>query len=91
MDRRRRIEWLRVQKKGFFRHYLGHGLGFCIPFIFGGAFVRNEFYLDLSPFISYRVYLITLLGAMFFAGCDWYFKSREYKKYKEKMALKNDS
>lgn len=91
MERKRQVEWLKTQKKGFFRHFLGHGLGFCIPFIFGGAFVQNDFYLDLSPIVSYRVYLMTLFGAVFFAGWDWCFTSREYKKYKEKLSRKNPS
>ncbi|EOW9152200.1 hypothetical protein [Vibrio cholerae] len=91
MERKRQIEWLKIQKKGFFRHFLGCGLGFSIPVILGGAFVQNDFYLDLSPIVSYRVYLMTLFGAAFFAGCDWYFKSREYKKYKEKLLRKNYS
>ncbi|GHW17510.1 hypothetical protein VCSRO54_3666 [Vibrio cholerae] len=78
MEQKRQIEWLKIQKKGFFRHFLGCGLGFSIPVILGGAFVQNDFYLDLSPIVSYRVYLMTLFGAAFFAGCDWYFKSREW-------------
>ncbi|GIC28365.1 hypothetical protein VCSRO99_3622 [Vibrio cholerae] len=30
MERKRQIEWLKIQKKGFFRHFLGCGLGFSI-------------------------------------------------------------
>ncbi|BDR13199.1 hypothetical protein VspSTUT11_11750 [Vibrio sp. STUT-A11] len=91
MKRKRRVEWLKNRKKGFSRHFLVYGLGFCIPFIFGSAFIRNDFYLDLSPIVSYRVYLMTLFGAVFYAGCDWCIKSREYKKYKEKLSRKNFS
>ncbi|EPO3026249.1 hypothetical protein ACVSZJ_003472, partial [Vibrio cholerae] len=65
MERKRQIEWLKIQKKGFFRHFLGCGLGFSIPVILSGAFVQNDFYLDLSPIVSYRVYLMTLFGAAF--------------------------
>ena len=91
MDRKRRVEWLKIQRKGFFRHFLSCGLGFCFPFVFGGAFVRNDFYLNLSPIVSYRIYLITIVGAVFFSGCDWYAKSCEYKKYKKKVLCNNVS
>ncbi|KYY28472.1 hypothetical protein [Vibrio parahaemolyticus] len=91
MERRKQVQWLKVQKGGFFRHFLTHGLAFCVPFVFGSAFVQNGFYLNLSPFISFRLYLATIFGAVFFAGSDWIFKSRQYQKHRENLLRKNVS
>ncbi|OYD26373.1 hypothetical protein [Oceanimonas baumannii] len=88
MNKKEQVKWLKTQKKGFFRHVLSYGLAFCVPLIFGGAFVQHGFYLDLSPFTSWRVYLMTMLGAVFIAGWDWLIKTRQYKKHKEKLAHK---
>lgn len=91
MERRKQIQWLKIQKGGFLRHCLNHGLAFCVPFTFGSAFVQNDFYLDLSPFVSHRLYLVTVIGAVFLAGTDWIFKSRQYQKYRKSLLRKNVS
>ncbi|TOR05051.1 hypothetical protein CGG83_23485 [Vibrio parahaemolyticus] len=91
MERKKQVQWLKIQKRGFLRHCLTHGLAFCVPFIFGTAFVQNDFYLNLSPFISYRLYLVTVIGAVFLAGSDWIFKSRQYQKHRKNLLRKNVS
>ncbi|HGS5561879.1 TPA: hypothetical protein ACMDVV_004750, partial [Vibrio parahaemolyticus] len=91
VDKTAKVQWLKIQKKGFLIHCLTHGLACSIPIIFVNAFVQNDFYLDLSPIVSYRVYFMTVFGAVFIAGWDWFFKSRQYKKHKEKLLQRNVS
>ena len=91
MDRREQIKWLKIRNKGFFCHFVTHGLAFCVPLIFGSAFVNNDFYLNISPIASYHLYSASIVGALLFSGSDWFFKSRKYKntveKYCEKMLI----
>ncbi|EGQ9231696.1 hypothetical protein F8Y91_04080 [Vibrio alginolyticus] len=86
MDKPKQVQWLKIRKKGFLIHCLTHGLTFSFPVIFVSSFVRNGFYLNLSPIVSYRVYLMTVFGAVFMAGMDWCFKRRQYQKRKEKAS-----
>lgn len=89
MKREAQVQWLKIRRKSFFRHVITYGLGFCIPLIVGSEFVRNDFYLDLSFQASYKLYLTTIFGAVFFAGCDWVSRGCQYRKYKEGLVRKN--
>jgi hypothetical protein len=89
MERSKQVQWLKIQKGGFLRYYLTHGLTVCVTFVFGNAFVQNDFYLNLSPFISYRLYLVAVTGALFLAGGTWIFKSKQYQKHRKSLSRKD--
>lgn len=71
MKRTERVNWLRRRKKGFLRHSFTTGLSFSIPTVIGGAYIQNDFYLDLFSQTSYRLYGLTVFGAILFSGLLW--------------------
>ncbi|EDP60798.1 hypothetical protein [Vibrio sp. AND4] len=88
MERRKQVQWLKIQKAGFLKHFVTHGLPSSVTFVFVNTFIQNDFYLNLSPFISFRLYVFAFVGALLLAGSDWILQSNQYKKHKKTSSAK---
>ena len=80
MKKTERVNWLRQRKKGFIRYCLTTGLPFSAFMVVGTAFIRNDFYLDVLSRSSFRLYVLTIVGAFFYSGLLWLANDFLYRK-----------
>ncbi|WP_206779848.1 hypothetical protein, partial [Vibrio vulnificus] len=85
MKKVERVNWLRQRKKGFIRYCLTTGLPFSTFMVVGTAFIRNDFYLDVLSRSSFRLYVLTIVGAFFYSGLLWLANDFLYRKHKNSI------